>query len=429
MKTVPPALNLYCLGINHRTAPIEVREKLWFSNDEVRSLLAELNGEITKECSLISTCNRTELYYVPQDSSADWHSVWMMLAAAKHINEIVTGEEVYALHSLNVVKHLFKLASGIDSMVLGDVQILGQIKTGYALARESRTAGSILNKLFTNALHVGKRARAETEIGDGAVSVGYAAAELASKIFRDLSTKTALLIGAGETGELTAKHLHGHHLGRLLITNRTRERAEALGARLGGTVIDFESLRLYLPEVDIIVTSVAAPEPVLRKEDLQDAMNQRGRNPLFIIDLGVPRNVDPGSAAIANTFLHDIDSLNHIVDKNLERRTRELPKVNRIVLDELAGFQDWHDSLQITPTIQQLRESFEHIRQMEFEKYHHHFSPELQEEISILTKRIVNKILHAPMVNLRSESVRSESDKYVSILRSIFGLDMEKDIV
>lgn len=423
MNTELPALKIHCIGISHRTASIEVREKIWFSQENVRSILPELKQEGYNECVLISTCNRTELYYVAAESSANESPAWRRLAAPKQAQDVLKEEHFYSLQSVNAVKHLYRLASGVDSMVLGDVQILAQIKSAFGLAQELGTTGPLLNKLFATALHIGKRVRSETEIGDGAVSVGYAAAELASKIFRDLSTRTALLIGAGETGELTAKHLRGHNLGTLLITNRTRERAEVLSTRLNGTVIDFDLLKSYLPRVDIIISSIAVPTAILTKDDLRESMRHRGNDPAIIIDLGVPRNIDPEACSISNVFLHDIDSLNHIVDKNLKRRMAELPNVNEIILEELISFYRWYNSLELTPTIQALRNRFEEIRLSEVEKYYHHFSPELQKEIGIVTRRIVNKILHTPMVNLRRESVGEEGQRYITLLRSVFGLD------
>ena len=422
-------MNLYCIGINHRTAPIEVREKIWFSNEEARLFLTTVGKNLFDESVLISTCNRTELYYIPRGPVSNEQPLWRTLASYKNLSDGILDRHFYTLHALHAVTHLLKLASGIDSMVLGDVQILNQIKTAFTLAQESQTLGPILNRLFSTAMHTGKRARAETGIGDGAVSIGYAAAELVSKIFDNLSTKTALLIGAGETGKLTAQHLCGHHLGQLFVTNRTRGRAEALSMQLNGTVIDFDLLKDYLPRVDIVVSSVAAPVAILGKEDFLSAIRHRDTTPLVVIDLGMPRNIDCRSGDIENLFLHDIDSLNHIVDKNLTRRRAEIPKVHRIVLEEGMEFHRWHNTLEVVPTIQQLRERFEEIRHGEVDKYHHHFSPDLEEEVGILTKRIVNKILHAPMVNLRSDLSNEERQNHISLLRSLFGLDTEREIV
>ncbi len=419
-------MNIFCLGINHRTAPITVREAMWFSDAETRTLLPSLHERRIREAVLISTCNRTELYVVPEAQGLNGSPLWKLLADAKHAPATVTQEHFYTLESVYAVKHLYGVASGIDSMVLGDVQILNQMKSAFTMAQEASMTDALLNRLFHTAFHVGKRARTETEIGEGAVSVSYAAAELASKIFEDLSKRTALLIGAGETGELTAKHLAGRNLGSLVVANRTRKRAEDLVASLGGSVIDFTAIHEHLARVDIIISSVESPHFVLSHHDIRQAMKQRANKPLFIIDIGVPRNIDPAVNTIGNVFLHDIDALNHIIDQNLAHRRAEIPKIQRIVMEELTAFKGWHDALDVAPTIQQLREQVEAIRVSEVEKHLHRFPGETREEVEILTKRIVNKILHTPMVNLRngsSEHTEEEARSRISVVRHLFGLD------
>jgi glutamyl-tRNA reductase len=416
-------INLVCLGLNHRDAPVAVREKHWFSEEEVRQALVRLKASGVEECVLVSTCNRTELYYVPGPGGPGERETWACLASERDAAGDGSFAYVHAIHSVRAVQHLFKLASGIDSMVLGDVQIINQIKSAFALAQASRTSGTIMNKLFPAALHAGKRSRTETEIGDGAVSVGYAAAELASKIFQDLRTKTALLIGAGETGELTAQHLKSHGLGTLLVANRTRERAEGLASKMGGSVVDYGELESALAGVDIIISSVSAPTYVLGREVVERS-RRRASSPLVIIDIGVPRNIDPALAHAAGVFLHDVDSLQQIIDRNLERRAAELPHVRDIVFQELLQFDRWHGSLALNPTIQQLRDQFESIRRAEVEKFSHHFRGELQDDVSMLTKRIVNKILHTPMVTLKGEPGKSdEVQKEIRMVRALFGLD------
>ncbi|MBI4546380.1 MAG: glutamyl-tRNA reductase [Ignavibacteriae bacterium] len=422
-------MNIFCLGINHRTAPIEIREKFWYSSDEIRAFLPVLKQHVAQECVLISTCNRTELYYLPQEQSVYDGSLWQMLASQKNASNVVREENFYSLSSLNAVKHLFNVASGIDSMVLGDVQILGQTKEAFTIAQQSRCTGIFLHRLFQTAFHVGKRVKTETEISEGAVSISYAAAELASKIFEDLSRHTALLIGAGETGKLTAKHLVSRNVKKLIIANRTRQRAEELSAQLGGLVIEFEDMAQQLQHVDIAISSVESHNYILSTHDLHRIMKLRGNKPLFIIDLGVPRNIDPSANAIDNVFLHDIDALNHIVDNNLAHRKAEIPKVQHIVMDELIQFNNWYNSLQVTPTIQELRERFESIRENELKKHRHHFPLETQSELDTLTKRIINKILHTPMVNLRNGTGELEEDetrRKVHIIRTLFGLDKKK---
>ncbi|HEY6192915.1 MAG TPA: glutamyl-tRNA reductase [Bacteroidota bacterium] len=421
-------MNLHCVGINHRTAPLEVREQLWFSAQEARSLVQSLHERQLPECVLISTCNRTELYYTTRDESSNGSPMWTVLANHKGASG-AGGDHFYTIGSLNAVKHLFNVASGIDSMVVGDIQILNQIKEAYAISHELAAMGSVMNRVFDTALRIGKRARTETEISSGAVSVSYAAAELSSKIFSDLSKRSALLIGAGETGSLTAKHLVGRNVGTLLLTNRTRMHAEAIAPDLGGRVVDFESFLGEINHVDIVICSIQAPSYVLSAQDLRQAMKLRGNRPLFLIDLGVPRNIDPEANSIENIFLHDLDALNRFVEKNLRHRTAEVPKVRQIVLDELIQFNRWYGSLEVNPTIEQLRDHVEAIRRAEVEKHLRHFSPGEREELELLTKRIINKILHTPTVNLKTEPESGSGERIrdrIHVVRHLFGLDKRK---
>jgi glutamyl-tRNA reductase len=419
-------MNIFCIGINHRTAPIEVREKLWFSQEEIRTFLSGFKERHATECLLTSTCNRTELYYSPREESLPDPGHWKLLVDLKNAGEVAGEQHFYSLSALRSVKHLFSVACGIDSMVIGDVQILNQLKEAYTLAQETGSTGSIVNRLVSTALHAGKRARTETEIGEGAVSISYAAAELASKIFDDLSKRTALLIGAGETGKLTAKHLAGRSLGKLLLANRTLLRAEEIASSLGGNAVPFEELLSTLPSVDIIISAVDVQTYILSADQLRQAMKLRGNKPLFIIDIGVPRNIDPAANSIENIFLHDIDALNHIIDNNVAHRKQQIQKVEEIILHEVTEFNNWYTSLQVTPTIQELREQFELIRSSEVEKHLRQFDPQHQEALDLVTKRIVNKILHTPLVNLKNGSNGYTSEKTkdkIHLLRHLFGLD------
>jgi glutamyl-tRNA reductase len=356
--------------------------------------------------------------------------LWKHLAEPKHAQESARAEHFYMLTSANAVRHLYNVASGIDSMVLGDVQILNQIKESFALAQQEHCVGSVLSRLFTSSLHVGKRTKNETEISEGAVSVSYAAAELASKIFEDLTKRTALLIGAGETGELTAVHLRSRDIGNLWVTNRTRDHAQTLAGKLGGSVVDFAAMQDALHQSDIVISSVNVSSHVLTANDIRAAMKHRGNRPLVIIDIGVPRNIDPAANRIDNVFLHDIDGLNNIIDRNISQRKAEVPKVERIVLDEVIAFERWYTSLDVTPTIQELREQFEDIRATEVAKHLSSFPPETRETVEMMTRRIVNKILHTPMVNLRNgrgDGSGHESLHKVDLIRHLFGLDKQKE--
>lgn len=426
-------INIAAIGINHRTAPLNVREKLWFSADEIRRILPMLKEKWFSECFFVSTCNRTELYGVSAGSNRYFptvDSVGRALIDAKSAAGSVESKHLYALYSTAAVNHLFKVASGIDSMVIGDVQILSQIKEGYNIAREAQTVGIFLNRVLQSAFRAGKRTKAETRISEGAVSVSYAAVELAGKIFEDFSKKSALLIGAGEAGELTAKHLAAKRVGKLFITNRTRSKAEKLVSDIGGTVVDFENKLSELPLVDIIITSVNAPQFVLTARQLTEMMKRRAHKPLIVIDMGVPRNVEPSANTIENVFLHDLDVLSGIVDRNLAKRRAEIPKVNTIILEELKEFYNWHNSLEVAPTISDLHRHFEGIRRSEVEKNANRFTSASDKEfVDLVTKRIVNKLLHVPTTILKNghEEPEEVKRKRIHIIRTLFGLNKNLD--
>lgn len=425
-------LNLLSIGISHHTAPLAVREKMWLSADEMRQVLKNLQERYFAECVLVSTCNRTELYGIGKNGPVQPEELKHFLIDAKHAAEVVSSDHFISALSEDAVRHLFRVASGIDSMVIGDIQILNQVKEAFRLSTELNVMGPLLNRLMQSTLHVGKRVRTETTICEGAVSVSYAAVELASKIFADLSSKSVLLIGAGETGELTLKHLIGKSIGDVKVANRTKEKAEALLKSLDarGSVVSYENITDALRTVDIVITSVTSPSYVVSPGDVQKVMRQRSNNPLFIIDIGVPRNVDPAANKVDNVFLYDLDSLNTIVDRNVEKRTIQIPHVNRIIDEEVDAFFHWYNSLQVNPTIQDLRGALETIRQQEVEKNINRFKPEDRELVELVTKRIVNKILHQPTTTLKhgaeNGSAGTETFWRLKTLRELFGIGVGK---
>ena len=419
-------MNLLSVGISHHTAAVDIRERMWLSADETRDALARLREKYLSECVLVSTCNRTELYGLTAGPLELNGELKRFLIDFKQAGALVKEDHFVGASAGHVVHHLFKVASGIDSLVVGDIQILSQVKEAFALAKEMGTMGPVMSRLMQSALHVGKRVRAETGIGEGAVSVSYAAVELASKIFADLSKKSLLLIGAGDTGELTLTHLVSKGVTNLHIANRTREKAEALAASHGGRVIDYQDIVEGLRTVDIVITSVVSPAYVVRPDDVQKVMKQRSNNPLFIIDIGVPRNVDPAAKKIENVFLYDIDNLTAVVDRNLARRLAERPKVTRIIREEFISFFRWYNALQVGPTIQDLHDSFEAIRKEEVEKHANRFKHEDRELLDLVTRRILNKILHGPVTNLKQASEHDPGQKEtllrIQALRELFGL-------
>jgi glutamyl-tRNA reductase len=417
-------MNLFSVGINHHTAAVDVRERMWLSNDEIKEALIRLRERHFQECVLVSTCNRTELYGLASGPLPSDQPLRDFLIEFKQAGDAVTINDFAGAQNQEAIGHLFHVASGVDSLVIGDIQILNQVKDAFNIAREAGALGPVLGRLMQSALHVGKRVRSETTICEGAVSVSYAAVELAGKIFADLSKKTVLLIGAGETGELTLKHLQGKGIGRILVANRTRSRAEELVAAFGGTVVGYEQMLEGLTMADIVITSVTAPSYVVQPEDVHKVMKQRSNNPLFIIDIGVPRNVNPTVRKSENVFLYDMDSLSSIVDRNIDRRRAEIPKVEAIIKSELDSFLRWHKSLEVGPTIQEFREALESIRRIEVEKHANRFHPEDRELLEMITRRIVNKILHQPTTILKQgaeEGGDSSTIERVKTLRELFG--------
>jgi len=417
-------MNLLCAGISHHTAPLDVRERLWFSCEEIRQTLPLLKSLGIGECVMFSTCNRTELYVLTENKALPSEEIKKLLIARKSANGKVQPSDLFTLTAGDAARHLFRVAAGTDSMVLGDVQILAQMKEGFQLATEFGTVGFFMNRLFQLAFRAGKRARTETEIGDGAVSISYAAVELAEKIFDDLSKKSALVIGAGETADLTATHLRGKEIGKLFITNRTQERAEELAAKVQGVVIPFDNWFDILPEVDIVISSVEVNRFVLTAPDIRRTLKHYGSKILFIIDIGVPRNIDPEVKNIENVFLYDLDTLNLMVEETLQKRRAEIPKVEAVINEVLSELTHWYSSLEVNPTITALTQFMENIRQEELAKNINRFDPKDRELVELVTKRIINKIIHAPIVNLRNGQETSLVDRLqkMSVIQKLFGL-------
>ncbi|HCA81683.1 MAG TPA: glutamyl-tRNA reductase [Bacteroidetes bacterium] len=429
-------MNLILIGINHRTAPLEIRERLWLSDNELPAALAQLKEKFFTECFIVSTCNRTELYGIVNGSKASGSrqavadAATEMLLESRSAHDFIRKEHLYKLFDFHAATHLFKVASGIDSMVVGDIQILGQVKNHYSLAVDQNATGVHLNRLLQTALHVGKRARTETGITQGAVSASYAAVELATKIFTNLSDKKILLIGAGETGELTAKNLIDRGISSLFITNRTQARAEELVNKLDGTVVPFDQFESVLLEMDVVISSVTATGHILGIEPIRRSLKARSNTPMLLIDLGVPRNIDPIVNTLENVFLYDLDSLSKIVSRNLDRRRGEVAAINAIILEELTGLRHWFESLQVGPTISDLRDLFERVRSDEVKKHINRFATQDRELLELVTTRIINKLLHLPSTNLKNGNGESTEEQHhrVSIVRGLFGLRTHQKI-
>lgn len=419
-------IHITCVGISHHTAPLDVREQLWFSAEEIQRALPLLQQRGCSEAVLFSTCNRTELYVRTEDDLLSPTELKQFLLKEKHCEGRVSESDLFSLWEGNAVRHLFRVAAGIDSLVVGDVQILMQLKEGFSLAQECGCVGTIFHRIFEFAFRVGKRVRTETAISEGSVSVSSAMVEVAEKLFANLSNHTALVVGAGETAELVATHLRSKHIGTLYITNRTHEKAEALAANVGGKVVPFEKWQDILPHCDILLTAIDAPSTILTKTHLTEYGKRT--KPLVMFDLGVPRNIDPEVRSLDAVFLYDIDTLQMMVENNLSQRKSEIPKAEAIIDEELTKLSGWYSSLQVHPTITALSRFMEDIRKEEVAKHIHRFEPRDRELVELVTKRIVNKILHTPITNLKSAEKESLSAKLqkAALLHSLFGLSEEK---
>jgi glutamyl-tRNA reductase len=419
-------MKLISVCINHHTAPVDARESLFLQEGEIREFIKKIKGELLTEGLVISTCNRTEIYGFPSDQNINSQSLLNSLLQFKTKQEF---KAEYFQHFLSraALEHLFGVATGINSLLVGDNQIFKQVKESIEISEEMQFTGFLTRRIFDAAIKAGKRAISETGISDGAVTVSYAAVQLIEKIFSTLGKKSALVIGTGETGEIAAKHLKTKGIGRLALTNRTFERAERLANELNTAVFPFDSFKDHLYKFDIIISATSSKGIIISKADIETAMRKRNYASMVLMDIAVPRDIDPVSSELDYVFYHDVDSLNIIVEQNLEKRKDEIPKVKKIIDEEITEFYNWYSSLEAAPTIKTLREHFENIRIEEVEKNINKFTETDREKLDIITKRIINKILHHPTVELKkNNNATDESAMKISIIRELFGIDKNK---
>ncbi len=419
------------IGMNHKSAPVEVREQLAVACKEKVDPLVHLPQlQHVDEMFFVSTCNRVEILFICRDAHEALEEVKRLLR--NHLGDQFNDsldQHFYTHHSLDAVKHLFRVASSLDSMVVGEPQILGQIKTAYRQATEHKTVGVILNRLLHKTFSVAKRVRSETCVGSYAVSISYAAVELARKIFGKLADKRVLLIGAGEMAELAAEHLLAQGVCQMAVANRTLERAVSLARRFRAQTVPFDHILDNLKNADIVLTSTGSPEPILLHRDVKSRMRERRNRPLFFIDIAVPRDIDPKINEIDNVYVYDIDDLQGVIDLNLEDRKREAERAEHIIAEETLKFEDWLCTLKVVPTIIALRDKAEAIRQLEIQKTLSHL-PHLSESdrkaIEVLTDSIVRKILHDPILYLKRKSERETGQVCIDFTQQVFNL-MERD--
>jgi len=421
-------MNIIVVGLSHKTAPIEIRERLAVPESrqgEALSRLCSYPG--IREGILLSTCNRVEVYAVVEQLESGYARVQEFLADT-HLS--LSSEQLtphlYWHADDHAIGHLFRVAASLDSMIVGESQILGQLKDAFEVALAHKRSGVILNKVVKKAISVAKRVRTETKIAETAVSVSYAAVELAKKIFSNLGEKTVLLVGAGEMGKLAARHLIANGVQRVMITTRDSHSAIDLAKRFNGVPIPFDEFRSELAAADIVLCSTGASQYLIRTEDIQKAVRQRMNRPIFLIDISVPRNIEPSVKDVDNAFLFDIDDLEMRVEQNREERQHEALRAERMVKDEVGVIGQWLKSLEVIPTIVALRNRAEEIKRSELDKTWGRLgslSPEERGVVEGLASAIVNKLLHGPLVTLKTEAHSAGGTMFVEAARRFFNLD------
>ena len=419
------------IGMNHNTAPVEIRECLAREPGNTVTALASMRELANvREGLFLATCNRVEALFITEEPDVARKRVISILSRLGDVSEEVFLSSTFTLEDGEAITHIFRVASSLDSMVLGEPQILGQIKEAYYQATREKTTGVILNRLMHKAFHVAKRVRTETGITDSAVSISYAAVELAKKIFYDLSGKRVLLIGAGEMAELAAKHLTGQGVSSIVVANRTFERAVEVAESFKGQPVSFEEIGAQLLEADIVISSTASAEYVIRFDQVKGCMRKRRNRPLFFIDIAVPRDVEPRVNKLENVYVYDIDDLKGVIETNMAHRQQEALKAERIIQEEVFKFEKWLMTLSVVPTIKSLKEKAEAIRRAEIQKSLSslgELTPSQIQRLESLTLSIAEKIINDPIVVLKRKANRPSRDTYLDMARRLFNLDKDDE--
>ena len=421
-------MSIILVGVNHKSTPLAVRELLALSDDACTTGLRSLvDGEVVREGLIVSTCNRVEVLTETASGRLN-ETTERIIEFLTHANELPRSQfetQLYQHTDDQAVRHLFRVASSLDSMVVGEPQVLGQVRHAYSIALEAGTTGRILNRLVHHAFRVAKRVRTETGIGANAVSISYMAVELGKKIFNSFAGRTALLIGAGEMAELAARHLVNAGVSRVLLANRSEEPARALASELGGTQVDFEHLAEHLPQADIVICSTAADRYIVTEQMVRESLAKRRNRPAFYIDISVPRNIDPAIGKIPNVFVFDVDDLESVVTSNIREREREAQRAELIVESEIMQFQQALRALESGPAIGALKEMFQDIARHELKRQRNRLgllSPEQEAGIESLLMSTVNKISHPILSQMRHSSDASDAE-IIQAWRDIFGLE------
>ncbi len=414
---------LLSLGINHLTAPVDIREKVAFAPEQMSQALHELQDiPAINESVIVSTCNRTEIYC---DASSDCSEVITHWLTAHHgINENGLTPYIYQHNEQEVARHLFRVASGLDSMVLGEPQILGQLKESYEKARGGNAVNAILDRLFQHSFSVAKRVRTDTEIGSNPVSVAFAAVNLSKQIFGNLDQLHALLIGAGETIELVSRHLKSQQIGSMTIANRSVERAQLLAEQIGATAVQINEVPGQLAGADIVISSTASQLPILGKGATESALKQRKRRPIFMVDLAVPRDIEAEVGDLQDIYLYTVDDLKTVVDENLRGRELAAEAAQEIINLEVSAFNQWLKTHQSADQIRQLRDGAELIKQQAIEKalaqIKNNSDPE--QVLQRLANEITNKLMHQPTIEMR-KALQSDDEERIRLLKSLISPD------
>ena len=420
-------IQLALIGCNHRSAPVAIRERVTFTSEQALSAADELRRRgILEEAVVLSTCNRSEVYGVSTAGPGTIAEMEKFFVSFHGLASVDLNGALYRWTGSDAVRHLFRVAAGLDSMLLGEAEILGQLRTAYGRALEHGATGPVLNKAFQGALEVGKRVRAETEVGARPMSVALAGVRLAERIFGDLRGHAAVIVGAGAVAEQVVEHLRNRGIGTLRVANRSLDHAQELAHRFGGEALAWESLEHTLDQPDIIVSSVSASNPVLTRDSLERAIAGRHGRPIFVIDLGVPRNVAPGAAGLYNLYLYNVDDLGEIVEQNRKAREAEIPRAESIVEEQIRKFESWRVALESSSIADDLRERFylqreallrEKLGQMS------DVSPEERARIAAITQELIDRVLEDPTKRLRHSGGMRGRLGAVEALRHLFGLD------
>lgn len=421
-------LEIVVTGLNHITAPVELRECLAFNDTEAKAAVEDLkNNPAISEIMLFSTCNRVEVLMVGNTGSDASRAAIQYLSKVKNIPAKEFTDALYTHHGKEAVKHIFRVASSLDSMMVGEPQILGQIKSAFKNTIARKASGVVLNRLMHRTFNVAKRVRTETGIGDNAVSISYAAIELGKKIFGTLDNKKVLLVGAGEMAELAVEHLIQNQVGDIFVANRTLERGVELANRFNGKAVSLDEIQDVLEVVDIIISSTGAPGFVITKDTVKSAMRSRRSKPSFFIDIAVPRDIDPEINKLQNTYVYDIDDLNGIIDDNLEARNREAVKAERLIDESVISFEKWRKDLRVVPTIVALKEKLNRLAESEIKKTLNsslkHLSEKDSKAIERMSEALISKILHDPINFLKNSGAHRDESTYLNFSRTLFNLD------